>query len=617
MNMIDRGSTPLARRLCVLALSYCVTLSGWAADVQFNLAPRETWIGTPSILKIIVHDGDAISDPILPRVPGLDFEVQPGRSSMNSMNMINGTITRANTTTISVMITPSVAGVFAIPPISIVVDGQTFTSAATSLSSSLSTTGDLLKVEVIGDSQEVWIGQPLGITLRIFVKPFASSEHKVTLGEADMWQFIDQTRCEFGPFTAAIRELAQRGQRPLGHEELIDGVSYLTYDLRGEILPAKSGVPSFDDVRIAWNYPARLTAARGFFGGNELSVSATKPISAVPSSAKIEVKPLPVDGQPASFHGAVGSFTLRASAKPLRAAVGDPITLTLAITGSGNGSGLAQLHPPLLDSPQLLRDFRIPTEPLAGTLSGDQKTFTQTLRPTRLGISAIPAIEFSWFDPSTGKYCTTQTDPIAIDVVASDHISTDAILGKRNSGDSVGAQLTASDGGLVASINPTLSMVRDQASTTGWGLVTSALLVSPAVCAAVLLAKRRAQRIAGDDGALREAAAHAHASARIRRGEFAPALVGYIADRLRLPVRSVTRREAATALQWAGASTELRAGVDTLLGAADRARFDAHIDQQSAHPTSASTRAEIEECLRALDRLDWHAARAARKEQGS
>lgn len=617
MNTIDRTSPTLAQTLLAIALSYVFVFGGWATDVQFTLSPRETWIGTPSILKIVVHDGDVIANPTLPRVQGLDFELQPGRSSMNSMNMINGTITRENTTTLSVMITPAAAGIFTIPPITIVVDGQTYTSAATALSSSVSTTGDLLRVEVIGDSHEAWIGQPLGITLRIFVKPFASKEHKVTLGEADMWQFIDQKLCEFGPFSNAMRELAQRGQRPLGHEELVAGVAYLTYDLRGEIMPAKSGVPSFDDVRIAWNYPMRLNATRGFFGGNELSVSATKPISAVPSPASIEVKPLPLEGQPESFHGAVGSFTLRASAKPLRAAVGDPITLTLAITDSTNGSGLAQLHPPPLDSPQLLADFRIPTGPLAGTVSGDQKTFTQTLRPTRSGITEIPAIAFSWFDPSTGKYCSTHTDPIAIDVVASDHISTDAILGTKDFADSAATRLTANDGGLVASIHPTLSMVRDQSQPIGWGVVTSALLLPPALCAGVLLARRRAQRFAGDDGAQREAGAGAHARGRLARGECAQAIADYIADRLRLPNRSVTRREAANALQWAGASVEVRATVDTLLGAADRARFDSGSGQGDTSAHSAAQRVESEECLRALEALDWPAARTARREQGS
>ncbi len=617
MNRIDPISATLARTLCALALSYAVVFAGWATDVQFTLSPRETWIGTPSILKIVVHDGEVISNPTLPLVHGLNLELQPGRSSMNSMNMINGTITRENTTTISVMVTPSVAGVFTIPPVSIVVDGQMYTSAAMALSSSISTTGDLLRVEVIGDSQEVWLGQPLGVTLRIFVKPFRSTEHKVTLGEADMWQFIDQKLCDFGPFTAAIRELAQRGQRPLGHEQLIDGLAYLTYDLRGEIMPAKSGTPSFDDVRIAWNYPVRLTATRGFFGGNELSVSATKPISAVPSPAHIEVKPLPVDGQPASFHGAVGSFTLSASAKPLRAAVGDPITLTLAITASTKASGLAQLHPPPLDSAQLLADFRIPSGPLAGTVTGNQKTFTQTLRATRPGITSIPSIAFSWFDPSTGTYCTTHTDPIAIDVVASDHISTDAILGKKDPADSVAAKRTANDGGLVASIHPTLSMVRDQAQTLGWGAAAGALLIPPALCAGVLLARRRAQRFVGDDGALREAGASAHARGRVTRGEFAPAIADYIADRLRLPNRSITRRDAANALQWAGASAEVRAKVDALLGAADRARFDASCGQNAATSQTASQRGETEQCLRVLETLDWHAARTARKEQGS
>ncbi len=618
MRMIKHTSPRLAHILCGSALALVASLSGWATDVQFTLTPRETWIGSPSVMRIVVRDGATISQPTLPRVQGLDFEVQPGRSSRNSMNIVNGTITGESMTTISVLITPSVAGLFTVPPISIDVDGQTYSSAATTLSSALSTTGDLLRVEVTGDRPEVWIGQPLGITLKIFVKPFRSTEHKVTLGEADMWQFIDQERCDFGPFTAAIRELAQRGQRPLGHEELVDGVSYFTFDLRGSILPAKSGVPTFDDVRIAWNYPTQLSVTRGLFGGNGLSVSATKPISAVPPTVTFSVTPLPLEGQPASFQGAVGSFTLSATAKPLRVAVGDPITLTLAITDASTdankGEGLAQLHPPLLTTPELLAHFRMPSAPLAGTVTGNQKVFTQTLRPTRPGITAIPPIPFSWFDTTTGTYRTAQTDPISIDVTASDHISTDAILGVDTLADSSRQKRTATAEGFLANVNPSLSMVRSQSSAFGWAVATGALIVPPLLCGGVLLARRRARRFAGDAGAARESAASATASQRLARGECALAIAGYIADRMRLPGLSLTRREAATALQQAGACDDLREEIDSLLVAAERARFDTAGPTVSAKATTASERDEARNCIRALERLEWRSARNARKE---
>ena len=617
MHSIELRTPCRAMNLCAVALACCIGRSIHATDVQFTLSPRETWIGSPSVMKIVVRDGDVISEPTLPRVPGLDIEVQPGRQSMNSMSIVNGTMSRQNTTTISVLLTPSAAGVFAVPPITLVVDGQTFSSAATTLSAALSTTGDLLRVEVLGDKSRVWIGEPLGITLRILVKPFRSDEHKVTLGEGDMWQFIDQDRCEFGPFSDSIRQLAQRGQRPLGREELVDGIAYLTYDLHGEFMPSASGTPAFDDIRIAWNYPMRLNATRGFFGGNELSVSATKPISAVPSASAISVMPLPLEGQPVGFKGAVGSFELHVSAKPLRVAVGDPITLTMTITDLNRSGGLAQLQPPPLETPELLADFRMPSEPLAGTISGDEKTFTQTLRPVRTGVSAIAPIAFSWFDTTTGTYRTTQSDPIAIDVVASDHISTDAILGRPAGDNTTARAATASEQGFVAGVQPTLSMVRSQAYELNWGLALGVLTLPPALCASVVLVRRKRDRFAGNAAAARELNALASAAKLLANGECAQALCGYIADRLHLPSRSVTRLEAAAALRWAGAPDELLRTVDALLAAADRSRFNAMQTEAGNQDTLGATRDSTHTCLRACERLDWTAARIARSEEHS
>ena len=49
----------------------------------------------------------------------------------------------------------------------------------------------------------------------------------------------------------------------------------------------------------------------------------------------MEVKPLPPNAPP-DFNGAVGTFTMKSDANPKKVQVGDPITVTAAITGRGN-----------------------------------------------------------------------------------------------------------------------------------------------------------------------------------------------------------------------------------------------------------------------------------------
>src|SRR4029078_12623054 len=59
----------------------------------------------------------------------------------------------------------------------------------------------------------------------------------------------------------------------------------------------------------------------------------------------LEVKPLPPNAPP-SFSGAIGSFTMATEAKPKSVQVGDPITVTTAISGRGN---FDRVNAPLLE----------------------------------------------------------------------------------------------------------------------------------------------------------------------------------------------------------------------------------------------------------------------------
>ena len=591
---------------CALALLQCAIATA-ATDVTFNLSPRETWVGSPSVMKIVVRDGDVIGEPILPKVTGVDFETQPGRQTMSSMQIVNGAVSRESTTVISVLITPSTVGIIQIPPITVDVDGVKYSITPTSISTVVSTTGDLLKAEVVAAEESAWVGQSITATLRILVKPFQSSQHQVTLGEGDMWQFIDQSRCDFGPFTKALAEMLQRRQRPLGREELIEGQAYIVYDIPATITMTSSGAPDFSEIRIAWNYPTRLAAERDFFGRNNLSVSSTKPISADADAANFDVLPLPTVGRPESFQGAIGSFAISASAKPASVAVGDPITLTLVVTDRSPNRPLAlgALLPPSLAFPALEDGFRMPSAPLAGTVEGNTKTFTQTIRPTRMDIHEIPAIEFSWFDPTLGTYQSASTAPIGVTVVASERISTDAIIGRATEESAIEKSLTVAKGGLTANVSPTLAMVRDQSARIGLVAATIALIAPPFACAAVLLLRRRSDRLGNDGALVRQRGARASALKRLASGDEVAAIVGFIADQVSHPSATLTRSEARKFALAAGAPISLVERIDHLLARGDHARFSA----QAGATGTESQLSEARECLQLLERLNWKAAR--------
>ena len=86
-------------------------------------------------------------------------------------------------------------------------------------------------------------------------------------------------------------------------------------------------------------------------------------------------------------------------AKPTDVKAGDPINLLLGIAGTGP-MDLVQA-PPLAELPALTRDFKVPNEPLAGYVEGDRKVFSTTIRPRKDGITEIPPIPFTYFDPES------------------------------------------------------------------------------------------------------------------------------------------------------------------------------------------------------------------------
>ena len=60
------------------------------------------------------------------------------------------------------------------------------------------------------------------------------------------------------------------------------------------------------------------------------------PIERATESVIIKAKPLPEQGKPIDFKGAVGSYNMEVSTKAQQVKVGDPITLSISVYGEGN-----------------------------------------------------------------------------------------------------------------------------------------------------------------------------------------------------------------------------------------------------------------------------------------
>jgi len=123
----------------------------------------------------------------------------------------------------------------------------------------------------------------------------------------------------------------------------------------------------------------------------------------------LNAQPLPEQGKPASFSGAVGQFAMDYSIGPSNVAVGDPVTIRIQISGRG------ALDSFTLPEQSAWKEFKVYPPTVKVETIGDlglegTKSFEQVVVPQNTEIKKLPAFEFSYFDPAKGSYETLRED---------------------------------------------------------------------------------------------------------------------------------------------------------------------------------------------------------------
>ncbi len=128
---------------------------------------------------------------------------------------------------------------------------------------------------------------------------------------------------------------------------------------------------------------------------------------------KLEIESIPLPpGAPEGFENAVGNFRLSASTAVTEIQEGDPISVDLIVSGSGN---LDTMRPPSLEDPTGWKVYGTTTEQRDDErrqLSGSVIS-RQSIRPLEMK-SAIPPYRLVYFDPKDETYKTLTTEPIAL-----------------------------------------------------------------------------------------------------------------------------------------------------------------------------------------------------------
>lgn len=129
----------------------------------------------------------------------------------------------------------------------------------------------------------------------------------------------------------------------------------------------------------------------------------------------IHVKPLPAEGKPNNFDGAVGNFHINASLDKTKLSTDDAVTLKVTISGQGN---ITLLNAPTVHFPNDFESYdpKVSDKINASNPFGGSRTFSYVIMPKDAGDFTIPPVSFSYFDPDAEQYKTIKTTSFALAV---------------------------------------------------------------------------------------------------------------------------------------------------------------------------------------------------------
>jgi hypothetical protein len=208
-------------------------------------------------------------------------------------------------------------------------------------------------------------------------------------------------------------------QTPQITQEVVNGQKYLVAEVKKTALfPQSVGKKKLDPLVLDCEVQLPRRRPRDIFDSffeDPFRANVTRQkISSRP--VEIDVLPLPEDGKPANFSGAVGKFSISASVDRTQAKTNEAITLKVKINGAGN---LKVLPQPQIDLPA---DFEIYDPKVTENIdhNNDQisgsKTWEFVMVPRFQGNHEIKPVTLSYFDPRAKAYSTASTAAIPLTI---------------------------------------------------------------------------------------------------------------------------------------------------------------------------------------------------------
>ncbi|WOO42291.1 BatD family protein [Rubellicoccus peritrichatus] len=377
-------------------------------EATATVTPQKIFIDETATYEVNIAGTRQMNSFQPPQVDGLDYVSQ---SQSSNMSIINGQMS-ANVK-LSFGVRASETGKFTIPSYKI---GSITVPAATLEVLPMSEERQQMLDEREQRQREAQ-REMIGMEIRLAEGPYYA-------GQAVRMQVVVYARSDLyaEPTNFPVKEgdaftLSEFGERPDERNANRKGRRYREYIWHNVLTPVKAG-------SFPLKFTEQFVIGRSFFNRQQLELSS--------DDLTIDVLPLPQDGKPANFSGAIGNFSIqRPTLDTDQVQVGEPVTMSVIVKGQGN---FDRMGPPTMSQNDGWRSYSPESSFRASDTFGTEgeMTYQYVLIPRDESVTETPRVNFSFFEPKAGEYVELSPPGLPIKVTPAPPGSRPTFEPKRN-----------------------------------------------------------------------------------------------------------------------------------------------------------------------------------------
>ena len=602
-----------------LILSLFAVMAAWAEASFTASAPSAVAVGQQFRVEYHVTARSAGITSEINKVSGFDVLYGPSTSSSTSTTIVNGKMSTEVRTTFTYVLQAKKEGSFTIPAATTKVDGQELTSnsltikvlpadeqqpqsgAGQSSQRGNNNQGQQARfnkddVHLVLDLSKTsaYEGEAIVATLKLYWR------------NNQMGNPSDVKLPDFEGFTVQEMENAN-AQATLEHYQ---GANYQMYPLcKWLLFPSRSGEINIPSASLKANVQVVTTRRAGGFFDWPMEYTQNVEVPLQSAARKVTVKELPA-GRPASYMNAVGDFKVKSELTANQVKANDAVIYRVTIEGTGN---FKYVRDP---EPAFPTDFEVfdpkvdmSTRALASGMQG-RKVIEYTVIPRHAGTFTIPSLEFSYFDISAGKYKTVTTEAFTLEVEkgANDGANQGGTSVDFSGANQERLKVLGNDIRYLHGVDAeALELANAEPFYGSMGYWSVIIIPLVAFIILAFVYRRRIRRLA-DVAGTRTRRAGKVAERRLKAANQAlkakddtafyesihKAILGYVGDKLRIPLADLSQENIVETLQSHNASSESVQTVKEVLDTCQFARYAPSADSHAMDDLYSKTSAVID-----------------------